>query len=114
MHTHASSSSASNGAAAGSDSHAGYAVLHDFCMTLPYGTVALLVGVVSFFVGSAVLKSLAVPLAGVGAGTLALAVLSLKGWKQGKSSAPYTLLTAGKRSCLAAGLWQYCASQDDV
>mmetsp|Transcript_21100 Transcript_21100/g.35949 ORF Transcript_21100/g.35949 Transcript_21100/m.35949 type:complete len:216 (+) Transcript_21100:55-702(+) len=93
---------ASNPAPSSSDSsnHAGHAVLHDFCMTLPYGA-ATLAGALACFLIGATLKALALPLAGVGAFTLLSSVISLKQWKQGNNTAPYTLASAGA-ACYAA------------
>lgn len=75
-------------APAASNDHAGHAFLHDFCMTIPYGAILAAAGVIGLVAGWS----------SVGAGILAAGVavclssyVSLQEWKQGQSSALYTL-----------------------
>ncbi|KAF8058107.1 FAX1 [Scenedesmus sp. PABB004] len=89
-------------AAASGDGHAGHAKLHDFCMTIPYGGLALLSGVLAM-----ALKASGVGLLLLGAGALisAASVLSLRSWKGGGGSAPYTLACAGTAGWVAHQMW---------
>lgn len=74
------------------DSHKGHAFLHDFCMSIPYGAIAVFAGVALYVLGLTDLAGVAV----VSGGTCAMAsVLSLKEWKAGGSSTTYTLTSAG-------------------
>lgn len=75
-----------------SDSHAGHAFLHDFCMTIPFGAIAAAVGGVSLFLGMAAFGA---KVASAGAAVLLASVLSLKTWKAGAGTTPYTLASAG-------------------
>ncbi|KAJ9513582.1 hypothetical protein QJQ45_006111 [Haematococcus lacustris] len=93
-----------------SNSHAGHAFLHDFCMTIPYGVVALLASVVALFLGTA-MKPLALPLAGAGVVALACSSFSLKTWKQGQSTAPFTMLSAGGAGAAAYASWTVLQTQ---
>ncbi|KAF5827634.1 hypothetical protein DUNSADRAFT_328 [Dunaliella salina] len=88
-----------------SDSHAGHAILHDFCMMIPYGMLALLASLVMFF-APAPLRTLALPLAGAGGTALGTSVLSLQRWRQGLQSAPLTLATAACSGGFAFYGWQ--------
>eukprot|EP00882_Tetradesmus_deserticola_P008934 GHRQ01009424.1.p1 GENE.GHRQ01009424.1~~GHRQ01009424.1.p1 ORF type:complete len:179 (+),score=16.12 GHRQ01009424.1:127-663(+) len=85
------------------DPHAGHAKLHDFCMTIPYGGVALLSGVLAL-----VFKAPAVGLHLVGAGMVIslCSVLSIKAWKASSSSTPYTFVCAGSSGYIAYQMWQ--------
>lgn len=78
--------------ASGESSHAGRAVLHDFCMTIPYSAGALVCALVAAVVK---VPAVGVLLAGAGAIIALCSVLSLKTWKAGGSSTPYTLVSAG-------------------
>eukprot|EP00200_Dunaliella_tertiolecta_P002886 CAMPEP_0202349894 /NCGR_PEP_ID=MMETSP1126-20121109/7189_1 /ASSEMBLY_ACC=CAM_ASM_000457 /TAXON_ID=3047 /ORGANISM="Dunaliella tertiolecta, Strain CCMP1320" /LENGTH=230 /DNA_ID=CAMNT_0048941767 /DNA_START=100 /DNA_END=791 /DNA_ORIENTATION=+ len=88
-----------------SDDHAGHAILHDFCMMIPYGTLAILASLVMFF-AAAPLRMLALPLAAAGSTALATSVLSLQRWRQGLQSAPLTLATAASSGGIAFYGWQ--------
>lgn len=77
-----------------SDGHAGHAMLHDFCMTIPYGGIALVSGLVAFVFKA---TTAGMQLSGAGAVISLCSVLSLKTWKTGGSSTPYTLLSGGKQ-----------------
>jgi len=81
------------------DERSKHAILHDFCMGLPYGTIFLVGGLASVpFVGT---KGLVLAL--LGGLVLLLSILSLKQWRNRKSSKWCTL--AG--SCTAAvALWR--------
>ena len=83
----------------GGDNRSKHAILHDFCMGLPYGTIFLVGGVAAVpFVGT---KGLVFALCG--GLVLLLSILSLKQWRSRKSSKWCTL--AG--SCAAAvALWR--------
>ncbi|WIA13385.1 hypothetical protein OEZ85_006965 [Tetradesmus obliquus] len=85
------------------DPHAGHAKLHDFCMTIPYGGIALLSGVLAL-----VFKAPAVGLQLVGAGVVIslCSLLSIKAWKGRSSSTPYTLVCAGSSGWIAYQMWQ--------
>lgn len=72
-----------------------HAVLHDFCMVIPYGALMVLAGLLSL-----AFKSGAVGLrvAAVGVLQLLLATLSLGSWRKGKPSTVYTLTAGGPSS----------------
>lgn len=80
------------GDSSSSSSHAGHAFLHDFCMTIPYGAMAALSGVLAFAFKA---PAVGLQLAAVAAVVALCSVLSLKSWKAGGSSAGYTLVSAG-------------------
>jgi hypothetical protein len=67
-------------------------------MALPYGAIAAAGGLGSLFFGAA---ALGWQVAGAGAAVLASAALSLRAWKGGGSSLPYTLVSAG--ACVEGG-----------
>lgn len=75
------------------NSHAGHAVLHDFCMTIPYGGIAMLSGLVAFVFKA---SSVGTQLAGAGAVVSLASVLSLRSWRSGGATAPYTLVSGGE------------------
>lgn len=76
-----------------------HAMLHDFCMGLPYGTIFLVGGVAAVpFVGA---KGLAFSLCG--ALVLLLSIMSLKSWRKRKTSTAYTI---GGSCAAAVALWQ--------
>lgn len=74
------------------NSHAGHAKLHDFCMTIPYGAIALFSGLVALVFKA---PAVGVQLAGAGGVVSICSVLSLKSWKAGGGSTLYTLTSAG-------------------
>jgi hypothetical protein len=69
-----------------------HAALHDFCMCIPYGALLLAGGAASLLTGG---SKAGAALCLFGAVHALLAALSLRAWKRGASSAPYTLLSAG-------------------
>ncbi|KAL3150493.1 hypothetical protein ABBQ32_000314 [Trebouxia sp. C0010 RCD-2024] len=84
-----------------------HAILHDFCMSIPFGSIVLAAGVVSLMFGSGK-QGLGFVLAG--AGILAAAFFSLVQWRAQRPSTAFTLISAGKRdqpvpvlSCLSMG-----------
>jgi len=79
----------------------GHAVLHDFCMAIPYGAVTLLAGLVLLGLGA----STAVPQC-IGGGSLVLlsSFLSFKAWKKQDDSTLFTLASG-----TAAGYVAYTA-----
>lgn len=75
-----------------------HAFLHDFCMSIPYGAVAIVAGLALFALGHTNMASVAT----VTGGTVAMAsVLSLKEWKAGGSSSTYALTTASASAATA-------------
>lgn len=74
------------------DPHAGHAKLHDFCMTIPYGGIALLSGLVALVFKA---QGVGLQLLGAGAVISLCSVLSVKSWKAGGGSVPFTLVSAG-------------------
>lgn len=78
-----------------------HAVLHDFCMTIPYGTVAGVGGLVSLLFGA---EALGWQVAGAGAVVLLSSVLSLNVWRSGGAAQPFTLLSAGRLPIISS--WQ--------
>jgi hypothetical protein len=72
--------------------HGRHAALHDFCMCIPYGALLLAGGAASLLTGG---STAGAALCLFGAVHELLAALSLRAWKRGASSAPYTLLSAG-------------------
>lgn len=66
-----------------------HAVLHDFCMVIPYGVLMILAGLLSLAFKSGIMG---LGIAAVGAVQLLLAVLSLGSWRKGN---PSTLFTVG-------------------
>ncbi|GAQ90892.1 hypothetical protein KFL_006980050 [Klebsormidium nitens] len=75
------------------------AVIHDFCLGIPYGIILLLGG----FVWFAAEKDPTTLLPGVGLGVLqtALSYLSFQTWKAGQRNTPYILLSLFISSFLA-------------
>ena len=71
-----------------------HAILHDFCMSIPFGSVVLAAGVVSLLFGSGK-QGLAFALAGTG--ILAASFFSLVQWRAQRPSTAFTLLSAGKQ-----------------
>lgn len=69
-----------------------HAILHDFCMAIPYGAVVLAAGLVSLLFGSGT-KGLSFALGG--ASILAAAFFSLLQWRQQRPSTVFTLASAG-------------------
>ncbi|KAJ9514008.1 hypothetical protein QJQ45_021104, partial [Haematococcus lacustris] len=57
------------------------------------------------------LKPLALPMAGAGAVALACSSFSLKTWKQGQSTAPFTMLSAGGAGAAAYASWTVLLTQ---
>lgn len=66
--------------------------MHDFCMTIPYGAITAAAGLVSLLFGA---RTLGVQVAAAGLAVCIASVMSLRTWKAGGSSQPYTLLSGG-------------------
>lgn len=79
-------------ASSAGDSHAGYAGLHDFCMTIPYGTVSFCGGIVAYFLGA---TDIGAKVAAAGLVVCITSFLSLKTWKAGNSSLLFTATSGG-------------------
>ncbi|KAL3137925.1 hypothetical protein ABBQ38_005172 [Trebouxia sp. C0009 RCD-2024] len=71
-----------------------HAILHDFCMSIPFGSIVLAAGMVSLMFGSGK-QGLGFVLAG--SGVLAAAFFSLVQWRAQRPSTAFTLISAGKR-----------------
>lgn len=69
-----------------------HAVLHDFCMCIPYGALLLVAGLALLATGGSAAGGALCLFGGVH--TL-LAMASLRAWKRGATSAPFTALSAG-------------------
>ncbi|KAI8469018.1 MAG: hypothetical protein J3K34DRAFT_470342 [Monoraphidium minutum] len=80
-----------------------HAVLHDFCMTLPYGALAAAGGLASLLLGA---QAAGWQVAGAGAAVLLASALSLKAWRAGGSSLPYTLVSGAAAGWVAFSMWQ--------
>ncbi|KAM3209487.1 hypothetical protein ACQJBY_063897 [Aegilops geniculata] len=79
------------------------AVIHDFCLGVPFGGLLFSMGLVGFlFWRSPVSLTFGVA---PGLAILGLAVLSLKGWRSGKSSLPFILAQAAVAAAVA---WKHC------
>ena len=72
-----------------------HAILHDFCMSIPFGSVVLAAGIVSLLFGSG-RQGLAFALAGIG--ILAAAFFSLVQWRAQRPSTAFTLVSAGTQT----------------
>eukprot|EP00879_Flechtneria_rotunda_P033307 GHRR01036875.1.p1 GENE.GHRR01036875.1~~GHRR01036875.1.p1 ORF type:complete len:212 (+),score=37.46 GHRR01036875.1:295-930(+) len=83
--------------------HAGHAKLHDFCMTIPYGGIALLSGVVAALFKA---QTMGLQLLGAGVVICLSSVFSLRTWKAGGRSTLYTLVSAGTSGWVAYQMWQ--------
>ena len=70
----------------------GHAFLHDFCVTIPYGSVVGVLAVIAYLQHTG---SLATTLLAASLSVLSLTYLSLQNWRARKPCRPYTLLTAG-------------------
>lgn len=77
------------------ESEGRHAILHDFCMIIPYSSIVFLAGIVSLFFGTG-WKGVA--LAAAGAVELWLTLQSLKLWRVGAEHRLYTTITAGEDS----------------
>ncbi|GFR51761.1 hypothetical protein Agub_g14213 [Astrephomene gubernaculifera] len=75
-----------------------HAVLHDFCMCIPYGALAVVAGVALFFLKFTNIAGTAIV---AGATSLAASYLSLQEWKNGGSSTTYTLTSAASAAFVA-------------
>uniref|UniRef100_M8BP19 Protein FATTY ACID EXPORT 1, chloroplastic n=1 Tax=Aegilops tauschii TaxID=37682 RepID=M8BP19_AEGTA len=79
------------------------AIIHDFCLGIPFGGLLFSMGLVGFlFWRSPVSLTFGVA---PGLAILGLAVLSLKGWRSGKSSLPFILAQAAVAAAVA---WKHC------
>ena len=80
-----------------------HAILHDFCMSIPFGSIVLAAGVVSLLFGSG-RQGLA--FAAAGTGVLAASFFSLVQWRAQRPSTVFTLVSAGKHkpACLVYSL----------
>lgn len=70
-----------------------HAILHDFCMGIPYGSIVLAAGLVSLLFGSG---QQGVTFAAGGSGVLACAFFSLVQWRAQRPSTLFTLGSAGE------------------
>ncbi len=70
-----------------------HAVLHDFCMIIPYSSLIVMAGLVSIPFGAGWRGAI---LASTGAVELALSIKSLQEFQAEKKSTPYTVASAGK------------------
>jgi hypothetical protein len=91
----------------GSASHAGRALLHDFCMTIPYSAIALVSAVIAVVLKA---PSAGMQLAGAGAAVALCSVLSLRAWRRGGSAVPFTLASTGASGWVAHAMWQRVAA----
>jgi hypothetical protein len=80
----------------------GHAVLHDFCLVLPFGALLAVGGLAAAALGAG---HLALGVAAAGAATLLLANLSLRAWRAGRSAAPFTLASAALAEGVAYFAW---------
>ena len=87
-----------------------HAILHDFCMNIPYGMSMVFLGILGMILmGAGKFGLLAVA---VGIVEIILSSVSLKGWKKGKRNAPWSILGASCSSGLAyvsKELWKLSA-----
>jgi len=88
-------------AAAGSGAGGRHAALHDFCMAIPYGALALVGGLIVLASGGG---SLGGGLAAGGAIVCAMAAMSLRAWRAGTSSTPFTLIAAAIAATMLAAV----------
>lgn len=92
----------------GGSGAARHAILHDFCMNIPYGAFMVTVGLLAcVFIQGAVKFGLTA--AGVGAFEIALSSLSLKTWKRGGQSTLFTVAGGVCSSVMAyvcTSLWR--------
>ncbi len=72
-----------------------HAILHDFCMGIPYGSIVLAAGLVSLLFGSG---QQGIAFAAGGTGILASAFFSLVQWRAQRPSTMFTLGSAGRLS----------------
>ena len=84
-----------------------HAILHDFCMGIPYGSIVLAAGLVSLMFGSG-RKGIMFALGG--AFMLAGAFFSLLQWRQHRPSTVFTLASAGMSLTFSLCLHAYCSS----
>ena len=73
-----------------------YALLHDFCLVIPYGIALVVLGAVAWIKAS---TTVGVALAGAGALASGFAVLSLRCYEAGKKSTPFTVAATGWQPC---------------
>lgn len=71
-----------------------HAVLHDFCMIIPYSGLIIIAGLASMPFGAGWRGGI---LAATGAVELALSIKSLKMFQEEKKSTPYTIASAGEK-----------------
>ncbi|KAK9796308.1 hypothetical protein WJX73_000813 [Symbiochloris irregularis] len=98
-----SSTPSASGEQARSTPDKGYAILHDFCMSIPYGTVVAVTGVVAWATGS---TTPGVALLSAGVLVCGFAALSLQCYQAGKKSTPFTVASAGVSVMAALFSWQ--------
>lgn len=85
------------------DSHGRHAVLHDFCMSIPFGAILVAAGLVGAFTGFGSAASLHI--AGLGALSMVVSSVSLARWKVNESSLPFTAANAIISVVLAHWMW---------
>ena len=74
----------------------GHAFLHDFCVTIPAGSLTGVLAAVAYFQQ---LGAVATTLLAASIAELSLTYLSLQNWRARKPCKPYTLLSAGEPAC---------------
>ncbi|GMH44083.1 hypothetical protein BSKO_12017 [Bryopsis sp. KO-2023] len=84
------------------ESGSSHAALHDFCMGIPFGGAMTVAGLVSSFLCKA---SSGLPITAMGAAIVVSSILSLKAWKKGASSMPFTVLSTGLAAGIASLTW---------
>lgn len=104
---HRNTTQAAAGSGAGSGGSGRHAVLHDFCMGLPYGALAAAAGLGSLLFGAG---ALGWQVAAAGAAVLAASALSLRAWRGGGPHAAFTLASAGAAGWVAAAMWARVAA----
>lgn len=85
--------------------HAGHAVLHDFCATIPYGAGLLAAAAASALLGAASAR-VGYALAAGGLAVCLASFVSLQEWRAGRGSAPYTLASGAVAAGVSALLWR--------
>lgn len=90
-------------ASAASPSSSSHAVLHDFCMSIPYGALLAVGGMASLLFGAGQMGWF---VASSGAFVAFNSFLSLRHWKTGRDSSMFTALTGGVSGGLTYIMYQ--------